>query len=97
MVVTTIPTMKNAWGCRIGGLISPLPAAADAPLRHAVEAAYFRVVGRDADFCYSGWGNKLGPSEGLKLAAIEVMRLRSAGILDEVISLAQADKLLGIE
>lgn len=98
MAVTFLPQFKNAWGCKIGGrFFDPLPSAADAPLRDAVEAIYFQITGVQSEFCYSGWSDKISPAKTTMLASQEVERLRAAGLLDEVVRLAQADKLLGIE
>ena len=50
--------MKKYWI----GIIGPveeedLPNAADVPLRKAVEKAFEDLLGRETEFCTSGWGN----------------------------------------
>ncbi len=48
------------WSCKIGIVQgSELSMGADSPLRSAVQAAYRKLVGREPDFCFSGWGAKL--------------------------------------
>jgi hypothetical protein len=52
------------WSCKVGaaprGLI---PKGSDAPLRHAVVAAYTELVGFVPDFTFSGWGDALSEGE----------------------------------
>lgn len=48
------------WDCQIGGIDrATLPRGADAPMRKAVEQAFRNLTGKDAEFCFSGWGGKL--------------------------------------
>ena len=52
------------WQCRIGvttGVM--LVRGADLPMRRAVEAAFRSLTGKRSEFCFSGWGGKLSPSE----------------------------------
>lgn len=59
----------TVWDCKIGIVgLAHLPMGADAPLRCAVQDAFTRTVGIDAEFCFSGWGGKLTESE---LACVE--------------------------
>jgi len=55
---------NKIWMCKIGecdeGL---LPDGADAPMRQAVRKAYKEITGRDAVFCFSGWGAELDEYE----------------------------------
>jgi hypothetical protein len=36
---------------------SELPWGADFPMKQPIKQAFYDVVGRDAEHCYSGWGN----------------------------------------
>ena len=59
------------WGCKIGlkkGTVISLPGGSDAPMRQAVEEAFKSITGLDADFCFSGWGEKLTQVEELVVA-----------------------------
>lgn len=48
------------WDCQIGGIDrKALRPGSDAPLRQAVEAAFLDLTGKEAEFCFSGWGGKL--------------------------------------
>lgn len=59
------------WGCKIGvSDRSALPDGADSPLRQAVEDAYRELTGRNADFCFSGWGEELTPAEAEDVRAL---------------------------
>jgi len=52
------------WECKIGfALRDKLPSGADAPLRQAVQKAFRDLVGKDAEFCFSGWGGELTETE----------------------------------
>ena len=52
--------MSTIWSCKIGTLDSvELPLGSDQPMRRAVQDAYMKLTGRDADFCFSGWGAQL--------------------------------------
>jgi hypothetical protein len=52
------------WTCKIGEIEDGImPAGADLPMRHAVDAAYFLLTGRSPDFIFSGWGGQLTPME----------------------------------
>lgn len=54
------------WGCKIGlkpGKSVVLPGGCDAPMRRAVEEAFLRITGQEADFCFSGWGEELTKDE----------------------------------
>lgn len=63
-------TEKATWSCRIGTADRRgLPDGADAPLRKAVERAYFELTGREADFCSSGWGDDDGLRDNPHLSA----------------------------
>jgi len=57
-------TPKNIWACKIGEIDSAkLPKGSDAPMRKAVEEAYWRLTGEYPDFIFSGWGAELTESE----------------------------------
>lgn len=58
-----IPQHK-AWSCKIGiyGDVQ-LPPGADAPMRRAVEDAFFALTGQHATFNFSGWGAQLDQYE----------------------------------
>lgn len=49
----------KVWTCKIGEVGIELPEGADLPMREAVKAAYQKLVGRDPDFIFSGWGGEL--------------------------------------
>lgn len=52
--------MGKVWECKIGEPgDEELPPGADGPMRSAVEQAYQELVGRPADFAFSGWGGRL--------------------------------------
>ena len=54
------------WGCKIGfksGVTVTLPGGSDWPMRKAVEDAFKKVTGLDAEFCFSGWGETLTDAE----------------------------------
>ena len=59
-----MPKDEKVWGCKIGGkLIDDLPAGSDAPMRKAVQNAFFEITGEDNDFCFSGWSSRLDKFE----------------------------------
>lgn len=58
-----MPKNIKVWECKIGGKRVELPDGADAPLRQAVQKAYFELTGTYAEFCFSGWGGKLDEIE----------------------------------
>jgi hypothetical protein len=50
----------SVWFCHVGEIDrEKLPAGDDLPMRHAVEAAYRAVTGREPQFIFSGWGHPL--------------------------------------
>lgn len=50
----------KTWECKIGEVDGEaLPPGADWPMRRAVQEAYFRLTGKEAAFCFSGWGAEL--------------------------------------
>ena len=52
--------MEKIWTCKIGGDVAEWPHhGADAPMRHAIEAAYQQVTGRESEFKLTGWGGSL--------------------------------------
>lgn len=56
--------MKRIWECKIGEAdLSRLPDGADAPMRNAVQEAYYKLTGKGADFCFSGWAGELTDTE----------------------------------
>lgn len=64
---------KNVWECKIGyALDKELPKGADAPLRNAVENAFEKMTGDEADFVTSGWGAILAPGEEHEINTGEV-------------------------
>jgi len=58
------PRAHKCWECKIGimGTVD-LPPGADAPMRDAVERAFFELTGKHAEFNFSGWGAKLTQGE----------------------------------
>jgi hypothetical protein len=49
--------LKEYWHCTIGPTTrSKLRNGADAPLRIAVESAFVKLLGEQAEMCASGWG-----------------------------------------
>lgn len=55
---------ENVWSCKIGPLpVDSLPKGADAPMRKAVEEAFYTLTGQYAEACFSGWGDKFTASE----------------------------------
>lgn len=50
---------RYVWTCAIGG-IEPVvvPRGGDAPMRRAVEEAFYQRTGERAAACFSGWGEK---------------------------------------
>jgi hypothetical protein len=58
------PVKPRVWSCKIGGVdTEALPPGADWPLRQAVKEAYFKLTGKESDFCFSGWGAELTEDE----------------------------------
>lgn len=58
------PPPHKAWQCKIGIMgDAVLPPSADAPMRRAVEDAFFAITGKHAEFNFSGWGAKLDKYE----------------------------------
>lgn len=56
--------MNNIWACKIGGeFLDHLPNGADYPMRKAISEAYTKLTGKEADFCFSGWGAQLDEYE----------------------------------
>lgn len=56
--------MNKMWSCQIGEIDdSRLPDEAESTMRAAVAVAYENLIGRDADFIFSGWGHQLGEAE----------------------------------
>ena len=57
-------TGERVWFCKIGYADDDaLSNGADLPMRQAVQEAYKRLTGREADFCFSGWGATLDEME----------------------------------
>ena len=49
--------MKTSWSCLIGEFDRDLlPKGCDAPLREAVQEAYYKLTGEWPNFTFSGWG-----------------------------------------
>lgn len=58
------PTDKAVWFCKIGEVDrNLLPNGCDAPLRRAVDDAFFRLTGQCPDFIFSGWDGALTEEE----------------------------------
>lgn len=55
--------MLKVWQCKIGGYIDDLPQGSDGPLREAVQEAYRKLTGVEAEFTFSGWGGSLDEFE----------------------------------
>ena len=52
------------WDCKIGEIeAANLPLSSDAPMRRAVEKAYFELTGQEPNFVLSGWGGELTDTE----------------------------------
>jgi len=52
------------WDCKIGEIEAVnLPLSSDAPMRRAVEKAYFELTGQEPNFILSGWGGELTEEE----------------------------------
>lgn len=61
--ITDTP-LGAVWGCKIGAVDrARLPAGSDGPMRRAVEQAFLKLTGVEAQFTFSGWGEKLTPME----------------------------------
>lgn len=62
MTVMPFTPARNVWFCKIGyaGL---LPPGADAPMRQAIEKAFWRLTASHPEFCFSGWGGSLTKGE----------------------------------
>jgi hypothetical protein len=60
---------QTVWFCKVGVLGAvDLPRGADNPMRNAICDEFARVTGKDAEFCFSGWGQRLSE---LELAVVE--------------------------
>lgn len=56
--------MKKIWKCKIGEVETGTRLiGADAPMRKAIQEAYEKITGKEADFCFSGWDAKLNEEE----------------------------------
>lgn len=53
---------ERIWECKIGGHVN-IPDGADAPMRAAVERAFYDLTGRHSEFTLSGWGGTLTAAE----------------------------------
>lgn len=52
------------WQCKVGeASAASIPQGADAPMRDAVQRAFRRVTGEDAEFVFSGWSAELTEGE----------------------------------
>ena len=55
---------SKVWECQIAfAYDAELPDGADAPMRKAVEKAFKKLLGRDAEIMFSGWGGKLNDAQ----------------------------------
>lgn len=60
----TLDSKREAWECKIGDLAGvEIPPGGDAPMRQAVEEAYFALTGKFAQANFSGWGGKFTEAE----------------------------------
>lgn len=60
---------ERVWTCKIGTREAvDIRPGADLPMRRAVEAAFEKVAGVEAEFNFSGWGGSLDENE---LAVVE--------------------------
>ena len=50
------------WSCKIGE-VEEVPYGADSPMRQAIAEAYLKLTGKEAEFCFSGWGAELSEDE----------------------------------
>lgn len=53
---------KKIWSCKIGE-VDDVAQGADWPMRQAVSEAYQKLVGREPNFLFSGWGATLDECE----------------------------------
>lgn len=55
---------KAIWTCKIGEVErEKLPKGSDAPMRHAVQEAYFKLTGEECKFTFSGWRGEIDEYE----------------------------------
>jgi hypothetical protein len=60
---------RTTWTCRIGILAGvEVPDGGDAPMRAAVEEAFYKVTGQHAEACFSGWGDEFTEGEKAVIA-----------------------------
>lgn len=82
-------TPGPAWACKIGTRQSvDIRAGADLPMRRAVEEAFHRVTGIEAEFNFSGWSASLTEAE---LAVVENRLPSEQHYRDECIRAAAPD------
>lgn len=67
----------KVWECKIGGGID-VSGGADHPMRVAVQRAYLELTGREAQFCFSGWGGTLTDLEREVVEVSESRALQAA-------------------
>lgn len=59
-----LSTPGGIWTCKIGDAdLSNVPPGADAPMREAVDTAFFRLTGQEPAFIFSGWSGELTEGE----------------------------------
>lgn len=59
----------KVWSCKIGARwLCDLPDGSDLPMRIAICNEFKKLTGHDAEFCFSGWGEKL---EEVELEIVE--------------------------
>ncbi len=59
-----ITNKRIAWSCKIGSVNGVnVPPGGDAPMRRAVEKAFYELTGEHADVNFSGWGAEFTESE----------------------------------
>lgn len=55
---------ERVWRCKIGGVTpNELPGGSDLPMRQAVEEAFLKITGVEAQFLFSGWGARVSALE----------------------------------
>ena len=55
---------EKIWTCKIGAKdVRQLPPGSDAPMRKAIEEAFYKLTGKYSDFNFSGWCGRLDKFE----------------------------------
>lgn len=63
-VRNVLNSKRQAWECKIGVVAGvEIPRGGDAPMRRAVEKAFFELTGQEPDANFSGWGATFNSAE----------------------------------